>query len=441
VASAIERIVADAPDTDADVRRFYEQRASAPVWVRSKATPTAEDALAVLRTAPDHGLNAADYDETQLAPLIDAETAVARALEGDAEAQARFDVRLTTALLALGRDVAVGRSTPTSISPTWKARRTAPDLVATLSAAVSEGRNLAAWLDEVRPRHPEYAGLQRTLAAINARQRSEGTPDPRAGQIALNLERWRWMPDDLGARHVLVNVPAFYMAAREHGKPVLEMKVIVGKREHPTPIFSDEMETVVFSPYWNVPDSIAEGETAPAAARDPGFLERQNIEVLRRTGNGTEFVDPDSIDWNDPDAIKELAFRQKPGAKNALGHVKFLFPNSFDVYLHDTPADSLFARQGRAFSHGCVRVEQPEELARYLLRDKAEWTDRRIKGAMLAGEEQHVAMSEKVPVHIVYFTAWPKADGTVELFDDIYGYDAAQWGARQPSSGSRMSRR
>jgi murein L,D-transpeptidase YcbB/YkuD len=239
------------------------------------------------------------------------------------------------------------------------------------------------------------------------------------------------MPDDLGSRHILVNVPAFYMAARESGQPVLEMKVIVGTPQNATPIFSDQMETVVFSPYWNVPDSIAEGETAPAAARDPSFLRRQNIEILRRTKAGTETVDPASVDWDDPEAVKELAFRQKPGASNALGHVKFLFPNTFNVYLHDTPADSLFFRRGRALSHGCIRLERPEELAKYMLRDKPEWDDRRIKEAMAAGEEKHVALKEKVPVHLVYFTVWPKGDGDVDMFDDIYGYDAAQSAANR----------
>ena len=127
------------------------------------------------------------------------------------------------------------------------------------------------------------------------------------------------------------------------------------------------MTTTVFSPYWNVPESIVEGETAPAAARDPGFLQRNNMEILRVTKSGATPVDPSTVDWDDPEELKALAFRQKPGAKNALGHVKFLFPNPYDVYLHDTPADALFARQGRAFSHGCVRVEQPEALARWVL--------------------------------------------------------------------------
>jgi murein L,D-transpeptidase YcbB/YkuD len=247
-----------------------------------------------------------------------------------------------------------------------------------------------------------------------------------ADQIALNLERWRWMPDDLGARHIIVNVPSFHLEAHENGRTALEMKVVVGKPENRTPIFSDLMTTTVFSPYWNVPDSIVEGETAPAAARDPGFLKRNNIEILRVSKSGATRVDPSTVNWDDPDELKALAFRQKPGAQNALGHVKFLFPNPYDVYLHDTPADSLFARQGRAFSHGCVRVEQPEALAKWVMQDSPEWTDEKILEAMRAGEEQHVKLKQPIPVHIVYFTAWADDAGSVRLVPDVYGYDATQ---------------
>jgi len=268
--------------------------------------------------------------------------------------------------------------------------------------------------------------LQKALATLQPQAGSEAVDDEAARRIALNLERWRWMPDDLGERHILVNVPAFYMAVREHGQPVLDMKVIVGKQDRATPLFSAVMKEVVFSPYWNVPDSIAEGETAPAAARDPKFLTRNNIEILRRGGSRDDVVDAADVNWNDPDAIKALAFRQKPGAGNALGHVKFLFPNSYDVYLHDTPADSLFARQGRALSHGCVRLDQPDALARYVLRDNPEWDEAKIQAAMHQEEERHVALKAPLPVFIVYFTAWPRADGGVDTWPDVYGYDARQ---------------
>ena len=435
IADGIRQQVAAAPPATAsrdvwdDVRRFYEQRMFAPRWVRDGRVDEARLALRVVQRAPEHGLAASDYGEPELSRELSDTRAIEEALAKDPAKSAQLDVRITTALLALGRDVAVGRRGPATIDPRWKLRREPPDLGGTLSAAADAGE-LDAWLDRVRPRHPEYAALQKALADLHTQVGSEAAPDAmpdeRARRIALNLERWRWLPDDLGARHLLVNVPAFYMAVREQGTPAVEMKVVVGTPERKTPLFSASMETVVFSPYWNVPDSIAEGETAPAAARDPRFLARNQIDILRRDKDGATIVDPASVDWDDEDAVKALAFRQRPGAHNALGHVKFLFPNAYDVYLHDTPADALFARQGRAFSHGCIRVEKPEALASYLLRDSPGWGAERIEKAMHRGEEQHVALKATLPVYIVYFTAWPDGRGGVQMWPDVYGYDAKQ---------------
>lgn len=203
----------------------------------------------------------------------------------------------------------------------------------------------------------------------------------------------------------------------------MDIRVVVGTPAHKTPIFSEEMETVVLSPYWNIPDSIAEGETVPAIAKDPGYLERQNIEVLRRSSAGVTAVKASEVDWNDAGSLAGLVFRQRPGAKNALGHVKFLFPNPYNVYLHDTPADELFARPGRAFSHGCVRVEEPEKLAKYVLRDLPEWDEPKLFAAMQSGVEKHVKLKQKVPVHLVYFTSWVNENGGLHFQPDIYRYD------------------
>lgn len=241
--------------------------------------------------------------------------------------------------------------------------------------------------------------------------------DRRLDQIALNMERWRWLPRDLGDRYILVNIPEMRLDVFEGRSVPLSMRVVVGKTETPTPIFNDEMTHIVFSPYWNVPDSIAQGETLPSVLNDPGFLERQNMEVVDTSGN---VVDPGSIDLNDPTAYR---FRQKPGAGNSLGLVKFMFPNQFNVYLHDTPADSLFERAARSFSHGCVRVAEPVALAKYVLRDQPEWTDERIREAMQAGTEKHVKLKDPIPVFLGYWTARVHPDDTVQFRKDIYGVD------------------
>ena len=247
--------------------------------------------------------------------------------------------------------------------------------------------------------------------------------DRRITQVMLNLERWRWLPDDLGSRHFIVNVPQFHVIARENGAPALEMRVVVGKRGNETPLFADEMEVVVFSPYWNIPETIATDETAPALARDPDYLARNNMEIVDAEGN---VVSPDAIPWDDEGLLEGYRFRQRPGPGNALGYVKFLFPNRYAIYLHDTPADALFKRIGRAFSHGCVRVEEPQRLAQYVLRDQAEWTPDAIRTAMRAGTERHVRLSTTIPIYIVYFTAWVDPEGNLHFQDDVYGYDARQ---------------
>ena len=241
--------------------------------------------------------------------------------------------------------------------------------------------------------------------------------DRRIAQIQMSMERWRWLPRNLGSRYILVNIPEMRLDIYEGEKPTLTMKTVVGKEDTPTPIFNDEMTHIIFSPYWNVPPSIAQEETLPAVLNDPGFLARNNMEVVDASGNR---VDPGSVHVSNPETYR---FRQRPGADNSLGLVKFMFPNQFNVYLHDTPADSLFARATRSYSHGCVRLEQPVALAQYVLRDQPEWTAERIEQAMHAGEEKHVKLKAPIPVYLGYWTARVRPDGTVQFRRDVYGTD------------------
>ena len=244
--------------------------------------------------------------------------------------------------------------------------------------------------------------------------------DKRIRQIELNLERWRWLPRSLGDHYIVVNIPEYQLEVRNGRDVPLTMRVVVGKADTPTPIFNDEMTYLVFSPYWNVPPDIAQGETLPEVLKDPGFLQRANMEVIGANG---EPIDPATMDLRDPATYR---FRQRPGTDNSLGLVKFMFPNQHNVYLHDTPSDSLFARVSRSFSHGCVRLEQPLALAEYVLRDRRDWTREKIQQAMEAGEERVVKLGAPIPVYLVYWTARASSDGTVQFRRDVYGIDEQQ---------------
>jgi murein L,D-transpeptidase YcbB/YkuD len=244
--------------------------------------------------------------------------------------------------------------------------------------------------------------------------------DRRISQITLNLERWRWLPRDLGERHIIVNIPEYRLEVWEGNQVPLTMRVVVGKQDTQTPIFSDVMTHIVFSPYWNVPDNIAQGETLPEILKDPGFLDRNNMEVLDADGKP---IDPRSVDLADP---AKYRFRQRPGAQNSLGLVKFMFPNQYNVYLHDTPMDSLFARASRSFSHGCVRLENPLALAEYVLRDQPQWTRERIEEAMHGEQERTVKLRSAIPVYLGYWTARVSADGILQFRRDVYDIDRRQ---------------
>ena len=245
----------------------------------------------------------------------------------------------------------------------------------------------------------------------------------RVRQIELNLERWRWLPQDLGERHLLVNVPGFSLRLSEHGEDVLSMRVIVGRVVRRTPVFSDTMRYLVFSPSWTVPPTILRADKLPALRKHPALAVEQGFRVLHLREGAWVEVDPLTLDWSSVTPAT-IQLRQKPGPKNALGLVKFMFPNAFSVYLHDTPARELFAKSRRDFSSGCIRVERPAELAQALLRDDPVWTPEAIRAAMESGEERSVSLPKPIPVHIEYWTAWAGSDGVVQFREDIYERDA-----------------
>lgn len=228
--------------------------------------------------------------------------------------------------------------------------------------------------------------------------------EKRIVQILINMERSRWVPVSISGRYLAVNIPEFKLHVYNSDSLLWSCNVVVGQTTHPTTIFSGEVKYVVFSPYWNIPPSIVKNEVLPGIKRNSGYLRAHRMEITGKEG-GLPMV------------------RQLPGESNSLGLVKFLFPNSYSIYLHDTPSRSLFGESSRAFSHGCIRVGEPAKLAAFLLTDSIKWNAQSIRKAMHAGKEQTVTLKDKIPVFIAYFTAFVNGKGEINFRKDIYNLD------------------
>ncbi len=257
-----------------------------------------------------------------------------------------------------------------------------------------------------------------TLQAMNS------SADKRINQIIVNMERWRWRPADLGSRHVLVNQAGFELFLVDGGKVIDNRSVIVGKPFHKTPMFSDNIRYVEFNPTWTVSQDIASAEFLPKLIKDPGYLEQNEYKIYSSWAEGAPEIDAYSVDWTTVRPGK-FPYRivQQPGTKNALGYVKFMFPNKRNIYLHDTPSRQLFASTGRAFSHGCIRVSDALGFAEKLLGIDQKMSRAVIDEKVATGVLTRVSLKTKVPIHLAYFTVWVGQDGTPQFFQDIYERD------------------
>lgn len=295
-------------------------------------------------------------------------------------------------------------------------------------AVVNPGRSVydGALVDAVRSfqkRHGLAADGRidaRTLAELNI------PLNRRVRQMQLTLERWRWMPNEYQHAPIVANIPEFRLRAYDQQFKIgTTMNVVVGQAyRHDTPVFVGSMRYVIFRPYWEVPPSIAAREVLPAIERNPAYLTKENLEFVDSRQNP---VPSESITADMLEEIRkgQLFVRQRPGPKNSLGLVKFMFPNEFDVYMHDTPATELFEKSRRDFSHGCIRLEKPADLAAWVLRDNPGWTAARIQAAMKGDKTEQVNLTHPIPVLILYATVIVSEDGVVHFYDDIYGHDAA----------------
>ncbi len=276
-----------------------------------------------------------------------------------------------------------------------------------------------------------------TLEALNV------PVQERVRQIELSMERWRLLPQNMGTRFILVNVANFHLYAVEGNRDALSMRIVVGKPKWNTPIFSEQMTHLVVNPYWNIPPSIFRDDIAPRIKTDPDYMANRNIQAI-----GLSVEEPESENETVLNQAKEeyiskvlsgnYRLRQNPGPSNPLGRIKFLFPNKYSVYLHDTPNRGYFQRAQRNFSHGCIRVENPVGLAEFVLSPDPTWTDEKIRSAINRGKTQTVQLPEPVTVYILYFTAWAEEDGSVNFHKDIYGLDRVLQNALNDTKARRV---
>lgn len=245
--------------------------------------------------------------------------------------------------------------------------------------------------------------------------------ETRIEQIKINLDRCRWLPQDLGKKYIMVNLPAYELELVNEGKVDLEMTVAVGKPFRQTPVFSSKMTYLVFNPYWTIPPTILSQDMIPAQAKNPEHLNRLNIKVIASDGS---IMDPSTIDWSNAKGSNfPYTLRQEPGANNALGEVKFIFPNSYNIYMHDTNHRELFVKTDRALSSGCIRLSQPREMAEYILAKDNNWSKEKIKEVLKSQQNYSVILKEPIMVHMQYWTVFVDENGILNFRKDIYNRD------------------
>lgn len=412
----------------AALERLYASREGRPVW--GNVPRAARDLLVAVRASASHGMPPAHYHEAALARLA------AQTLPHEDAAEA--ELLLSDAFLSLARAFTRGVIDPRAFDADYDRGEPLPDPLDLLARVVDLGEEPAAVLAQAAPHHMEYVHLRRALARLHdemARDDVSPEPDPArveraAGRatidrIRVNLERWRWQPRDLGRRAVRVDIPRFELSLLEDGGAVRSMRVVVGRRDWPTPVVHSAITQLVLNPAWDVPHSIFVKEMLPRARLDPAYFDANGLEIRVRDASGWQVVAARSIDWPTLEPDREaIRVRQPPGPANPLGRIKLPFPGPYDVHLHGTPGRASFEQPRRTLSHGCVRVEDEIALALFALAPDPGWSRERLEAALRTAREQRIALPSPLPVHLFYFTIEADAAGGVTIPGDPYGWDA-----------------
>ncbi len=414
---ALAKTVA-ASDLEA-LKAFYGTHEGPPLWVTEDAfTTNAQGVIAEIGKADDWGLTASSFKLPSTNDPLTTPDALA-----DAELQ------LSIATLGYARDAQIGRLTPKRVSKLFDQRPSLRDPASVLkeTAAASDP---SAYLVSLHPQHDQFKKLQKAL--LNARQSAKATGrDPATDQnvqlITINMERWRWLPRNLGNYHVWNNVPEFQVQVRKDGRTIYQGKTIVGQLKYATPFFSAKMRNIVFHPNWTVPPTIVKEDIAPKLqGTGGGFFGASKEATLRRYGLKANYkgkpINADTVDWKNVN-VHAYTFVQDPGPANVLGKFKFNFPNKHAIYMHDTVQPELFSQRMRTLSHGCIRVHQPAQLATLLLGQDKGWSAGNVHSLVARNESKVIALKRHVPVHLTYFTAIVDEYGNLSKPGDIYGID------------------
>lgn len=401
-----------AADDLAALEAFYAEHQGPPLWITTVGFSARGQALiAEIQKAGEWGLPAEAFD---LPPASD--------LPGSTEAQAIDEIKLAIAVLKYARFARGGRVSPARVSALFDQKPNLIDPKTALNEVVTSAAP-GAYLASLHPKHDQFERLRQTYLKAVAGAKAQGRKPANEAliqRLIVNMERWRWMPPELGSYYVWSNVPAFTARVVKGGKSIYVEKTIVGQLKYATPIFSAAMRSIVFNPEWIVPETIKTEDLQPR-------LRQTDVSVLRNNKLSVSYqgrpVNAETIDWG-RENIHKYTFTQAPGPDNVLGALKFNFPNRHAVYMHDTVQPQLFKETVRTLSHGCIRVHQPERLAALLLAEDKGWSADQVKNMLAKGNNSGVTLSRPVPVHLTYFTMAFDGVGKLQTYADVYGLDS-----------------
>jgi len=399
-------------DDLAAVEAFYANHSGPALWVTSAGLdPKAQAIVGALAKADDWGLDARVFS----VPPADYQPSMA-------EDQAAAEIAVSLAVLKYARQARGGRANPSALSELIDQTAPLRD-PATVLTEIAASDTPDTYLTGLQPKHQQFEYLRQALL----KARADGEADPKQiRKILINMERWRWMPEDLGSFYVWLNTPEFMMYVVKDGKAIHSEKIVVGQLVYATPVFSADMKTIVFNPEWTVPPTIVRENLLPKLRGGGGGWFSSNTAILKQHGLKVRYkgkeVDPSKIDWKTVN-MGAIAFTQAPGPTNVLGKVKFIYPNKHIVYMHDTIKRDLLKKTVRAEGHNCPRVDNPGTVAAVLLAEDKGWPKAKVDQLMDKGYDASVSLDHHIPVHTTYFTAVADADGKVKTYADIYKLD------------------